>query len=58
MTNTTKKYDAESMITFKVYVNNDGRAVYAGNVSARTYQEAKAEVIATGVEEKDFMLIR
>lgn len=45
-------------MVYKVYVNEEGRAVYAGNVSAPSYEEAKAFVISEGIEEKDFMLIK
>jgi hypothetical protein len=43
---------------FKVYMNENGKAVDAGNVSAPGYEEAKAFVISEGYDEKDFMLIR
>jgi len=45
-------------MTFKVYMNENGKAVYAGNVTAPTYEEAKALVISEGISEKDFMLIK
>ena len=43
---------------FTVYVNENGRAVDAGNVSAPSYEEAKRFVISEGIDEKDFMLIK
>jgi hypothetical protein len=43
---------------FKVYMNQDSRAIYAGNVSAPNYETAKMFVISEGYDEKDFMLIR
>ena len=45
-------------ITYTVYINDNGRAVAAGNVTAPSYAEAKAFVISTGRDEKDFMLIK
>jgi hypothetical protein len=45
-------------MVFTVYINENGRAVEAGNVSAPSYEEAKAFVISEGIEEKDFMLIK
>ena len=45
-------------MVFKLYVNENGRAVDAGNVSAPDYDVAKAFVISEGVDEKDFMLIK
>lgn len=52
-----KNREATGM-TFKVYMNENGKAVYAGNVTAPTYEEAKALVISEGISEKDFMLIK
>ena len=45
-------------ITFKVYMNEEGKAVYAGDVTAPSYEEAVAFIISEGYERKDFMLIR
>ena len=45
-------------MVFKVYINENGKAVEAGNVSAPSYEEAKAFVISEGYDEKDFMLIK
>ena len=45
-------------MVFTVYLNENGKAVEAGNVSAPTYAEAKAFVISQGYDEKDFMLIK
>ena len=45
-------------MVFKIYINENGRAVDAGNVSAPSYEEAKAFVISEGIDEKDFMLIK
>ena len=45
-------------MTYMAYVNKDGRAVAKGLVTAETLAEAKAEVVATGLAEKDFILIR
>jgi len=45
-------------MVFKVYVNENGRAVEAGNVKAPSYEEAKRFVISEGIDEKDFMLIK
>ena len=44
-------------MTFKVYMNENGKAIYAGNVSAPSYEVAKAFAISEGIDEKDFMLI-
>ncbi len=45
-------------MTFKVYINENGKAVYAGNISAPEYETAKTFVISEGIDEKDFMLIK
>ena len=45
-------------MTFKLYINENGKAVDAGNVSAPDYETAKAFVISEGFDEKDFMLIK
>lgn len=45
-------------MVYKVYMNENGKAVYAGNVSAPSYEEAKAFVTSEGIDEKDFMLIK
>ena len=45
-------------ITFKVYLDEDGKAVYAGDVTAPSYAEAVAFMVSEGYEEKDFMLIK
>jgi hypothetical protein len=45
-------------MTFTVYINENGKAVDAGNVSAPSYEEAKAFVISEGIDEKDFILIK
>jgi hypothetical protein len=45
-------------MVFTVYMNKNGKAVKAGNVSAPSYEEAKAFVISEGYDEKDFMLIK
>ena len=45
-------------MTFTVYINENGKAADAGNVSAPSYEEAKAFVISEGIDEKDFMLIK
>jgi hypothetical protein len=45
-------------MVFTVYMNEDGKAVDAGNVSAPDYETAKAFVISEGHDEKDFMLIK
>ncbi len=45
-------------MVYKVYMNEEGKAVYAGNVSAPSYEEAKAFVTSEGIDEKDFMLIK
>ena len=45
-------------MVFKVYINVNGRAVDAGNVTASSYEEARAYVISTGRDEKGFMLIK
>jgi len=44
--------------TYKVYLNEDGKAVYAGDVTAPSYEEAVAFMISEGYEEKDFILTR
>lgn len=45
-------------MVFKVYINENDRAVDAGNVSAPDYETAKAFVISEGFNEKDFILIK
>ncbi len=45
-------------MVFTVYMNENGKAVAAGNVSAPDYETAKAFVVSEGYDEKDFMLIR
>ncbi len=45
-------------MVYKVYMNEEGKAVYAGNISAPDYETAKAFVISEGIDEKDFMLIK
>lgn len=45
-------------MVYKVYINRNGKAEYAGNVSAPDYETAKAFVISEGIDEKDFMLIK
>jgi len=45
-------------MVFRVYINENGRAIEAGNVSAPSYEVAKAFVISEGYDEKDFMLIK
>ena len=52
------KASKSSTMVFKVYVNENGKAVEAGNVSAPDYATAKQFVISEGYDEKDFMLIR
>lgn len=39
-------------------MNENGQAVYAGDVTAPSYEEAKDFVISEGIEPKDFILIR
>jgi hypothetical protein len=45
-------------MVFTVYLNENGKAVEAGNVSAPDYETAKAFVVSEGYAEKDFMLIK
>ena len=45
-------------MVYKLYMNENGKSVYAGNVSAPSYEEAKAFVISEGIDEKDIMLIK
>jgi hypothetical protein len=45
-------------MVFTVYMNENGKAVAAGNVSAPDYKTAKEFVISEGYDEKDFMLIK
>ena len=52
----TMKEDAD--MVFTVYMNENGRAVEAGNVSAPSYEMAKTFLISEGYDEKDFMLIK
>jgi len=56
-TNTTLFQEGADMV-FKVYINENDRAVDAGNVSAPDYETAKAFVISEGFNEKDFILIK
>ncbi len=45
-------------MVFTVYLNENGKAVEAGNVSAPDYKTAKEFVVSEGYDEKDFMLIK
>jgi hypothetical protein len=45
-------------MVFTVYMNENGKAVEAGNVSAPDYKTAKEFVLSEGYDEKDFMLIK
>ena len=45
-------------ITFKVYMNENDKAVYAGDVTAPSYEVAVAFLIQEGYAEKDFILTR
>jgi len=45
-------------MVFRLYINENGKAADAGNVSAPNYQVAKDFVISEGFDEKDFMLIK
>jgi len=45
-------------MVFTVYMNEGGRTVEAGNVSAPSYEVAKAFVISEGFDEKDFILVK
>lgn len=45
-------------MVFKVYINENGKAEYAGNVSAPDYETAKVFVISEGIEERNFMLVK
>jgi hypothetical protein len=45
-------------MVFTVYLNDNGKAVAVGNVSAPDYETAKAFVVSQGYAEKDFMLIK
>ena len=53
----TNKQGGRNMV-FKVYINENGKAEYAGNVSAPDYETAKTFLISEGIDEKDFMLIK
>ena len=43
-------------MVFSVYMNENGRAVEAGEVSAPSYEVAKAFIISEGYAEADFIL--
>ena len=45
-------------ISYKVYANENGKAVYIGDASGPDYETVKAFVISEGLNEKDFMLIK
>lgn len=45
------------MTTYKVYINKNGKAVYSGNVTAETYEQAKQIVRDHKIKDEDFMLI-
>lgn len=45
-------------MVYKLYMNENSKEVYAGNISAPNYEEAKAFVISEGIDEKDFTLIK
>ena len=45
-------------MVFTVYLNENGKAVEAGNVSAPNYEAAKEFLISEGYDEQDFMLIK
>ena len=45
-------------MVFTVYLNEDGKAVEAGNVSAPSCEEAKAFLLSEGYEEKDYILVK
>jgi len=42
----------------QVYLNENGKAVYAGDVTAPSYEEAVAFMTSEGYEEKDYILTR
>lgn len=46
------------VMVFNVYLNENGKVVDAGNVSAPSYKVAKKFLISEGYDEKDFMLIK
>ena len=56
--NPAQQQKEDQTMVYKVYMNEEGKTVYAGNVSAPSYEEAKAFVISEGIDEKDFMLIK
>ena len=45
-------------ITYKVYLNENGKAVYAGDVTAPSYEAAVTFMTSEGYEEKDFILTK
>ena len=46
-------------MVFTVYMNENGKAVDAGNVSAPSYEEAKAFLLSESYEEgKDYFLVK
>jgi hypothetical protein len=45
-------------ITYKVYLDENGQAVYAGDVTAPSYDAAVAFMLSEGYEEKDYILTR
>jgi len=45
-------------ITFKVYLNENNKAVYAGDVTAPSYEVAVDFLKQEGYEEKDFIMTR
>jgi hypothetical protein len=55
---TSNTNTAVTKMVFTVYLNENGKAVAAGSVSAPDYETAKALVVSKGYDEKDFMLIK
>ncbi len=45
-------------MVFTLYLNEDGKTVEAGDVSAPDYESAKAFVISEGFDETDFILVK
>lgn len=52
------KNKEDRAMVFTLYLNENDKAVDAGNVSAPDYKTAIAFLIAEGYEEKDFILVK
>jgi len=49
---------AMASVSYKVYENEDNKAVYIGDVTASNYEEAVAFLVSEGLDESNFILTR